>query len=1079
MLVGAILAAGTWAARTIHFQSELLPIFPQNLPSVQGLQLFQEKFGSAQEVIVVMESQTIMNANGAAVSTIEIPGSEKLESLTTKLQTLPDVESVTIMGKSDPQRMSRAVAWTIANLPPEQFAQFQNLFTPGELKSRLQKTRNRLSGVMDPEAMALIRLDPFRLTEWLEKQGGIHLPLTNPSPTQSEGPTVIAIQVRARQPLQTFESCQAFVGEIRDTVRNDYGSAKLYPPDAQVWLRKFFLTGRPAIVAETATQMRHDMLLMAGVAAVLISLAFWLCYRSLVPLLLILFLQGLSFLCGLIAARILFGGLNVIGMGFSAILLGVSMDYCILVYHYFATAEGPHAWPTLKRGIWLSAITTAGAFGILYFSSFPGFKQLAVLIGVGLLTTAYFATTLLPLLLDRFKPVAPPWLNKVSDAFAAALEQRRKLVRWSVAIGIAIFVIAVPFIWNYPFYNSDLKSLRHSNSEAYRGMELLGNLGGMTRTFPVIVHGKTLADLHEQTAHLGKALSLDLSSSLLWIPRGSYMDANRTKWNDGRGRMVKDVIAQSDFDPTWGESTRMLLGVLDGWKDGKENFKEIRSMTSNVMSWSDGEPMALVRVPLPSPVKPDESVQLWHRIEASGTRCQPADWALLGSDLNQTARGDFQRLSVWMLLIVFSLCWVAHRAMRLVMLNAVALILSLLLLLALLVATGTSMTIMSLLAVPLLIGLVIDYSLHLILALEESRGNLKETFRHLATPVFLTGIASVIGFGSPLASQQPSLQNFGFVMDLGIISAVATGLILIPALYFHPASRPHYSQTLYRAGWFGIASWFASWVPRPCFRAFGKSCGWLYACSHPGSVRIVQRNLALLRKDPIPSALARAVFVNFGATLADYFRLGVCPHDEVMRMIGENHGAENFKKVYEEGRGCLLVTGHMSLFELGGFFMKDQGCPITVLTLPEPSGALTRWRADYRARWGVDTLEVGTDSFALLEVVKHLQSGKFVAVLVDRPYQGQHIAVDFPGGKAPFSSGILMLALLAQCPVIPVTVVCSHSGKYHLEAHPPIYLEKRGSREETVEHYMRQIAHTLEPTLCKHPDQWYQFVALP
>ena len=33
----AVLGAGIWSALTIRFETELLPVLPQNLPSVRGL----------------------------------------------------------------------------------------------------------------------------------------------------------------------------------------------------------------------------------------------------------------------------------------------------------------------------------------------------------------------------------------------------------------------------------------------------------------------------------------------------------------------------------------------------------------------------------------------------------------------------------------------------------------------------------------------------------------------------------------------------------------------------------------------------------------------------------------------------------------------------------------------------------------------------------------------------------------------------------------------------------------------------------------------------------------------------------
>nr|MBA3493741.1 hypothetical protein [Gammaproteobacteria bacterium] len=116
-----------------------------------------------------------------------------------------------------------------------------------------------------------------------------------------------------------------------------------------------------------------------------------------------------------------------------------------------------------------------------------------------------------------------------------------------------------------------------------------------------------------------------------------------------------------------------------------------------------------------------------------------------------------------------------------VLLNLAALGLSFLLLAALIALTGVALNPLSLLCVPLLLGLCIDYSLHVLMALQQSR-DYAHLYAHIGVPILLTGLASCIGFGVPMLTSQPALQNFGLVMDLGIIAAVTACLFLLPVL---------------------------------------------------------------------------------------------------------------------------------------------------------------------------------------------------------------------------------------------------------------------------------------------------------
>jgi KDO2-lipid IV(A) lauroyltransferase len=286
----------------------------------------------------------------------------------------------------------------------------------------------------------------------------------------------------------------------------------------------------------------------------------------------------------------------------------------------------------------------------------------------------------------------------------------------------------------------------------------------------------------------------------------------------------------------------------------------------------------------------------------------------------------------------------------------------------------------------------------------------------------------------------------------------------------------HRLDLTYRAGWFGLGERVARILPRGVLRAIGAAWGRLFAWTHPRNVAVVRKNLGLLAcaKEPDPIA----VYAEFGLVLADYFHVGARSVDAAIGLVDERLGFEHLEAARLAGRGALLLTPHLSFFELGGAVMPKFGCPMVALTSPEPSVELTQWRAAYRARWGVETVEVGTDEFQFVEIVKHLNAGKFVAALFDRPHASQSFAARLPGGLLPCSSGILMLALLGQCPIIPVTVVAKPNRRYRLEALPPIVIERAGKSAEMLQHYTQVLVDALLPTITAHPEQWFQFAPL-
>jgi lauroyl/myristoyl acyltransferase len=276
---------------------------------------------------------------------------------------------------------------------------------------------------------------------------------------------------------------------------------------------------------------------------------------------------------------------------------------------------------------------------------------------------------------------------------------------------------------------------------------------------------------------------------------------------------------------------------------------------------------------------------------------------------------------------------------------------------------------------------------------------------------------------------------------------------------------------------FSLGAALARILPLPVIRAGAAAGGLAYAWTHPARVGMVHRNLKMLDRS-IPRKTARRVYGEFGKTLADYFHIGTRPPAEAMRIIGQISGPEHFEEAHRRGKGALVVTAHLGLFELGGLFLAQSGFPSAVLTFPEPSNTLTEWRAAFRRRWGTGTIEVGTDPFAFLEIGEKLRAGHFIATLIDRPHASERIPVRLPHGVAQFSTGILLLAAHCGAPVIPATMVRRSDGSYHSRIFPPLFIQPRATRSETLEFYSQQIADILLPVLCAHPEQWYQFVPL-
>ncbi len=95
----------------------------------------------------------------------------------------------------------------------------------------------------------------------------------------------------------------------------------------------------------------------------------------------------------------------------------------------------------------------------------------------------------------------------------------------------------------------------------------------------------------------------------------------------------------------------------------------------------------------------------------------------------------------------------------------------------------------SFIVMPLLLGLGIDYMLHIMYAYREqaNHDSVPRRFtiagQRVGHPVFYTALTTLIGFGSFLASNIPQIRTWGLLIGSGALYSFILGFVLLPALY--------------------------------------------------------------------------------------------------------------------------------------------------------------------------------------------------------------------------------------------------------------------------------------------------------
>src|SRR5487761_2774273 len=249
--------------------------------------------------------------------------------------------------------------------------------------TNLVATRDQLATTLSPNEIAQLSYDPFGLTRLPENVAGTVSGFGSGQELfASADGTFRIIFVKASSPLNGYRECTAWFNAVKNLIHTTL------PPDGKI---KTGYTGRPAFTAEISGSMQHDMQLSVGGTALIIAVLFWCAHRRVKPMLWLLTLLTLILLTTLALGGLVFGAVNIISMGFAAILLGLAVDYAV-VHDQEALAQPELSIPEIRRviapSIFWAAVTTISAFLVLNFGGLPGLAQLGSLVGIGVAISA-------------------------------------------------------------------------------------------------------------------------------------------------------------------------------------------------------------------------------------------------------------------------------------------------------------------------------------------------------------------------------------------------------------------------------------------------------------------------------------------------------------------------------------------------------------------------------------------------------------------------------------------------------------------------------------------------------------------
>jgi len=229
----------------------------------------------------------------------------------------------------------------------------------------------------------------------------------------------------------------------------------------------------------------------------------------------------------------------------------------------------------------------------------------------------------------------------------------------------------------------------------------------------------------------------------------------------------------------------------------------------------------------------------------------------------------------------------------------------------------------------------------------------------------------------------------------------------------------------------------------------------------------VGRNAILLGTDP--RSVIRQNFRNLGRFLIEVVKIYYGFGDSIFRNV-ELHGAENFRKAREKGKGVIFITGHCGNWELMAVYVSMNLTRVKIVARKQDNRYINRFIERTREKYG--NLVIYKEG-ALKKLLSSLKKGEAIGILMDQSViRTEGIVVPFLGKDAYAMKTPAILARKTGTPVVPLFIRRTENGHHRIEIGEEIPLDISADSEAALRQDTINFIKPIEEYVKKYPSDW-------
>ena len=789
-----------------NFDSEVLDLLPSKFESVIGLKEFNSDFAQARQMVFGFLGE---KGHADDVDAFKTHFMDELKKEPWVLRTFDRIPLETQEGLDEVQGI---VPVLLLNLPKEEFGDAMAQLDPVKIDERLTRIRDTIAGdsirtqleaTVDPLGLFARAMKPFGASSAMDQGSTL---------SSADGLFDLALII-TNQPGLDARSCQAVMEKVnafRDRILKEWTG---YKP-------KVYITGRNAFVAEISKSMEGDITLTAVLSITIVCGLFYLAFRRFLPLIGIVLVLCLSALVALAVGMLVFHSLNVIAIAFFSILVGVGVDFSLLLFGRYQQAR--RIGQSHEQAVFVSVrdtgaaifyviITTAIGFLVLTFSQSSGFGQMGTLVALGVASAGLFMVLLLFMFFKGTKTpkTADFMLIGTTRYVRAMFREPRPVLLISIGV-LTIGAVVALTPWISLNFDTNPVSLQPKTIPASIALQVIAQeMKQESDPVTILVTAKDREEFHDRWERITQRLEAarqdgevkSVSTPLALALSPSRIEQNRTELKKIDFEQVKAVVRASltknGFELDSFKNVFLLLDALQaqqsqtGMPDWSKLFPAKSSWWFLIDRYFATNPKTAAGY-----VQPEHPIHSQSDQEKIGALIHSADphaivtgWSYALWDLIPWAKGELVEFTTIVGIMILVLLWIVYRRFSLWVVHASALALSMLALVATLKLFHVSVNLLNTLAFPLVLAIGVDYGIQF-LVVSRREGDLRENLANVLKPLSVCGLATFSGFAVLIPTKNPALSGLGMVCAIGVLWCLLTTFFyMVPAFAFLECRR--------------------------------------------------------------------------------------------------------------------------------------------------------------------------------------------------------------------------------------------------------------------------------------------------